>query len=207
MSKLSLFDPFDIINQALMLAKHLPVGRVWSAGFNPDSNLGKLIKGLAIEFYRLEVLTQKISAEFDINQTNELLLEWEKSVGIPDDCFSTNTSLEQRRLQVLEKFSNFGGVQKAEDFERVAAVFGYTVTVIPASTTVSYPLFPLTFPLSFNESMTMVRHTVYIQYTGPMAEFFPLEFPIPFQIPIEPFLSCIFDKLAPANVKIIFQYA
>lgn len=203
MTNLDLFNPANIDDQAQMLANHLSVGRVWSSAFDPDSNLGKLIKGLAIEFYRLEVLTQKISVEMDINKTNDLILEWEKSVGLPDDCFSTNINIETRRLQVLQKFSNFGGVQKASDFVRVAAVFGFTVSVTPAS--LKYP-FPLPFPIMFFGSDRDITHTILVAFVGQTSvdEPFPLPFPYTFGSGSRGFLQCIFDKLAPANVRILF---
>lgn len=203
MPQLNLFNPINVDDQAAMLAYHLPIGRIWSAAFDPDSNLGKLIRGLAIEFYRLEVLTQKIATELDINQIDELILEWEKSVGIPDACFSINTDLEARRLQVLQKFSNFGGVQKASDFVRVAAVFGYNVSVTTASP--DY-LFPLEFPILFFGSVREVTHTLLVAFIdNPSGEtFFPLDFPLPFQAGAQAFLQCIFDVLAPANVRILF---
>lgn len=203
MSNLELFNPINIDDQAAMLAYHLPIGRVWSAAFDPDSNLGKLIRGLGIEFYRLEVLTQKISVEMDINQINELILEWEKSVGIPDTCFSINTDLEARRLQVLQKFSNFGGVQKASDFVRVAAVFGFNISVTPA--TPDY-LFPLEFPILFFADVRAVTHTILVAFIdNPSGEtFFPLDFPLPFQTGAQAFLQCIFNVLAPANVQVLF---
>lgn len=203
MTKLDLFNPANTDDQAQLLAYHLPIGWIWSSAFDPNGNLGKLVRGLAVEFYRLEVLTQKITTEFDINQTNELLLEWEKSVGIPDDCFLTNTDLVTRRLQVLQKFSNFGGVQKASDFVRVAQVFGYNITVTP---TTPESLFPLEFPIIFFADVREATHTILVEFIDPPAgeEFFPLPFPLPFNKGAQVFLQCIFNVLAPANVQVLF---
>lgn len=182
MAKETIFDPGTQEDHAFMLAKHMPVGRAWSNAFNPDSEMGKLIKGLAIEYYRLSVVTQKISTEMDINQTTDLITEWEKSVAIPDDCFTNIGSIEQRRLQVREKFANFGGVQTVADFERVAAVFGITATVEAGAAT----------------------HTIEVTIISPIGELFPLDFPFPFGSSGEAFLQCLFDVLAPANVQVIF---
>jgi uncharacterized protein YmfQ (DUF2313 family) len=202
MTKETIFDPGTQEDHVFMLAKHMPVGRAWSNAFNADSNIGKLIKGLAIEYYRLSVMTQKISTEMDINQTTDLITEWEESVGIPDDCFSNEENLERRRLQAREKLANFGGVQKVEDFERVAAVFGFTVDVRPASST---QIFPYTFPLTLYDSSRDLRHTIEVEIIGGVAgEIFPLTFPFTFTEGGESFLRCIFEALAPANVNVIF---
>ena len=202
----TLFNPYSINENAMMLARHLPKGKVWSSGFDQDSNIGKLIKGLSIEFYRLEVLTKKISDETDVSKTDELLTDWEKSVGIPDNCFDTTPSIEDRREQVRQKLSNFGGVQKAEDFVRVAELFGFDVdvTVIPGST---IGMFPLVFPVIFFDSTRSATHTIFILITSTVEgdDFFPLEFPLPFSSGGTSFLQCIFNVLAPANVQVIVK--
>lgn len=200
----SLFTPESIDEQAIMLAHHVPIGRVWSSAFDRNSNLGKLIRGLGIEFYRLQLQTQTISTEMDINKTTELIEECEKSVGIPDDCFSTNVSIEDRRIQVRQKFSNFGGVQKAEDFVRVADIFGFEVRVTPTGGQLG--TFPLVFPILIFDSARSATHTMFVEilnYSGSDIEF-PLEFPIEFSSGGTRFLKCIFEVLASANVQVVF---
>lgn len=199
-----LFNPFSIDEQALMLAYHIPIGRAWSRSFDPSSNLGKLIRGLGVEFYRLQVLTQKISSEINLNVANELLIEWEKSVGIPDECFSTNVTIEERRNQALLKLGNFGGVQKSSDFVSVASIFGFDVRVLTGSIRGT---FPIEFPLIFFDSTKSARHTIIIEILNAVESdtFFPLPFPIPFSSGGTTFLQCIFDVLAPANVNIIIK--
>lgn len=201
-TKLNLFDPYSVDEQALILASHLPIGRVWQKAFLPDSNIGKLIRGLGVEFYRMQVLVKNASDEIDIEQTNELLIEWEKSVGLPDSCFTTNVSIAERRKQIEEKFTNFGGVQIAEDFVRVAAVFGFNIEVFPG---IHFGGFPLSFPITFFDSTKSAKHTIFIIILGELAgdAFFPLPFPIPFSSGGSTFLECIFNKLAPANVNVV----
>ncbi len=202
--KHTLFNPHTVEENAYLLASHMPMGKFWSNAFKPDTNFGKLILGLAMEFYRFEVLVKKLYGEMDINQANELLIEWEKSVGLPDECFSTDVPIEQRRLQGIQKFSNFGGVQESEDFVRVAAVFGFDVTVSPLS---SLAVFPLSFPIWFAGSPKEARHTILVIMNGDLSgeDLFPLPFPIPFSSGGRNFLQCIFDVLAPANVNVIIK--
>lgn len=229
---LDLFNAGTIDDHAFILAKHLPTGKFWEAAFDSESNLGKLVRGLAIEIYRLAVLTGKVSTEMDINQTNELLLEWERSVGIPGsgvfldpepelafplpfplqfstpskfEGFTTNKSLEDRRTQLLQKFSKFQGVQTAADFVRVAAVFGIEIT-ITAGTSFGW-LFPVPFPLKFTSfDEKEVAHIIVVDIIDPLPgnELFPLPFPIPFALSSKSFLKYIFTILAPANVYVIY---
>lgn len=202
--KNTLFNPHTVDDNAFLLARHLPQGRLWANAFNPESFFGKLILGLAVEFYRFEVLVNKFYGEMDINQANEMLIEWEKSVGLPDNCFDTTVSIEDRREQVRQKFSNFGGVQKAEDFERVGAIFGFDLTVTPYTLSA---VFPLLFPVVFASSSKEAKHTIFVVINGDLSggDFFPLPFPIPFSSGGRNFLQCIFNTLAPANVNVIIK--
>lgn len=174
----------------------MPQGRLWEACFLKDSNLGLLIKTLAIEYYRLQLLIEKFSTETDIRQTIDLVEEWEKSVGIPNACFTVKgIEIETRRKQIEAVFSNFGGVQLAEDFERVGLFFDYTINCKPGSdiTSGSYT----------DEEKT---HMILIEITsGVSGDFFPFTFPFTFGVSGATFLQCIFDMLAPANVEVLIE--
>ena len=200
---MKLFDPQSKEQNATMLAKHLPKGRVWSGGFDGATNLGKLILGSGVEFSRLQERTKNIAREMDINETSDLIQEWEKSVGLPDDCFGTNVDIEERKLQVLQKLSKYGGVQKAEDFVRVASVFGFDIRVTAGGPVGS---FPLEFPLVFFDSARSATHTIFIEILNFVQSDvqFALEFPIQFSSDGTGFLKCIFDVLSPANVQVLF---
>ena len=209
---INLFNPYSVDENALLLAAHLPIGRAWERGFSPDSNLGKFLRGLAAEFYRLEVLSSDIVREMDINQTNDLLIEWEKSVGIPDQCFHSldTKTIEERRDAVYLKFSKFGGVQTAEDFVRVGAAFGIDLEVFYGAAGGGIG-FPMTFPTVFVSyaDYTEESHTIIVVITGTYttSDTFALPFPIPFSSGPVDFLQCIFRKLAPANVEVIVLYS
>ena len=116
-------------NERFLLAANLPGGLLWEGKFDESTNFGRLIKALAVEYYRLSLKAQELSDEMDIRQTTALIDEWERSVGIPNSYFSNTASLERRRAQVEQLFSNFGGVQTGDDLVRVAAFFGYNVKV------------------------------------------------------------------------------
>lgn len=201
----TIFNPHTLDENAFLLASHMPKGRFWESVFDKRTNLGKLVAGLAVEFYRLEVLVKEMSDEFDIRKTDKLLSEWEKSVGIPSGCLiTTGKTTEDRRKQVEAVFSNFGGVQIAEDFERVAELFGFTAKVISGSTVA---LFPMLFPITFSASTEEAGHTIIVDVSATTSgdTFFPLPFPIPFSGGGTEFLKCIFELLAPANVQVIIS--
>lgn len=200
--KEDLFKARTANDNTYMLAAHLPIGKAWSAAFNPESNFGKIVIGLAVEYYRLGVLTEEIAIEGDIQQTSQLLEQWEKSVGIPNACFPQGGTIAERRRNIEALFSNFKGVQTEEDFIRVAEEFGYTVTII---TGVEAGTFPLVYPIVFFSTTKSAKFTIVVTTNlGSSDEFFPLGFPLPFSAGGTTLLRCIFELLVPANVQIIF---
>jgi hypothetical protein len=199
-----LFRPLEKAKQGFMLAAHIPQGRIWTNVFNPESNLGKLMTALGIEHYRFQVLVEKVFTEMDINQATELITSWEKSVNIPDACFTISETIEVRRLQAREKFANFGGAQTAADFVRIAAVFGFNVEVNPGSEGAAYPL---PFPIVFGGTPKEAKHTIIVTVLDDISSesTYPLPFPLPFSTAGASFLRCLFETLIPANVKLIIN--
>lgn len=201
----TLFDPISIEDHHLLLASHTQPGKAWENAFNPDDDLGKLFFGIAVEFYRFQVLEKKLYNEMDIRQADELLVDWEKSVGLPNSCFNTTSETQLRRQQQVEQvFSSFGGVQLKEDFVRVAAFFGFDIDVRSGT---QVGTFPLQFPILFFATTKSAKHTLFIVLLdNPEADAeFPLPFPIPFSTGGRQFLQCIFDFLSPANVQVIIK--
>jgi len=58
----------------------------------------------------------------------ELLPDWESSLGLPDPCAGAAPTIQQRRAQVVARFSNSGG-QSIAYFEDFAAALGYEVSI------------------------------------------------------------------------------
>ena len=204
MPKYEIFDPYNVDEQVLLLRQHFPPGKFWEGILKYETNLGKLMLGLSAEFYRFEVLTRDFVNEMNIDKTNKIMIDWEKSLGLPDSCFPPTTDLTERRNAVKMKYSKFGGVQTAEDFIRIANFFGFDLVVQPGG---ALGMFPLRFPVLFFDSITSSTHTVFMQLKGRATAdtFFPVPFPIPFSKGGITFLRCIFTFLAPANVKVIIK--
>jgi uncharacterized protein YmfQ (DUF2313 family) len=207
--KETLFEPISKEDNFFLLASHIPSGKLTEGAFYKDTNLGKLIAGLALEYWKIQILNKKYSIQTDINQTIDLIEEWEKSVGLPNDCFPKGSdSLDFRRKLTEQVFSNFGGVQTTEDFQRVADFFGYSVIVKKTD----FARFPLIFPIIFVGTEEEISHTIWVEIiSGPDEEepFFggdDFKFPLPFGLLKKSFLQCLFDLLAPANVLVYIVY-
>ena len=180
------------------LAHFCPRGLLFSRVFDETSQLKKLLNGFGGELRRAEVAVNECYEQHDINKTVLLLEEWERAVGIPDDCFTTDAPLDVRRGQVIIKLAN--NPQKALDFERLADLLGFEdVTVRPLN--YDYYL-PHNVPF-FLHNGPKSHFIVVVQGTGVVASLPPYN--VPFGIKSgASLIQCVFDALKPANVLFIY---
>lgn len=111
------------------LANLLPSGRAWN-GKN-HGVLSLLLKGIAEEFLRFGKRSEDFKKELNPNFCNEILSDWEKMLGLPDECTpqSYELSAQERRSSVLEKLSNRGG-QSVQYIKNVCLSLGYPAEVV-----------------------------------------------------------------------------
>jgi len=201
MTNIDIFKPPETLDKAAdILSDHMPQGRAWGSKNIPGSNMRGIIRGLAIDFLKVQEQIYELSQQFDINLSIDLLPEWETSVGIPDDCIFDLSTLIERRENILGRFSKIPVVTK-EDFENLALLLtGLTVTVEPG---IDYEeVFPLTFPITFGEEGA--RFIMYVTFGASSESFtytFPFDFPAPERFDI---VKCVFARVRPANVRIIY---
>jgi len=190
--------------QAETLKAFLPGGRPFFAAGMDGTKLAALMHGLAVETWRAENLMNDITYEHQIDQTTLLIEEWEKALGIPDECFTTTVSLEQRRKQVIAKLA--ASIQTAEDFVAFASFLGYDITTIPGRDLGLFP-FERKFPIMFFDKPVSARYymlvTIYLDY---LPNVFPLNFPLPFGPEFAEGITCLLNKLIPVNVSLLFAY-
>lgn len=195
---MSRFNGGTIDDQQKSLGYALPNGKLFEAKNIPGSNLYLLIKALATEIWRLENRVNAFVDNYDIRITESLITDWEAAVGIPDDCISTEFTLEERRKHVIAKFLALGCSTEA-DFIYLANYLGYTVTIkqIGAFSDPPYdvPFYPVSFPHG--------RFVWIIEGEG-VAEFVP-PYDVPFDVNVgSTVLQCFFNKLKPANTLLYF---
>jgi len=196
-----LFARRDLEQYTDSLANYLPGGILFASKRISDSNFRKLLRGMAGELFRVNGLLKEYSEQIIPDQTVKFISEWEKTLGIPDDCFSGSGDLDDRRRDVLVKLSALG-VQTQQDFIDLALLFGIEVQITSGTETA---MFPITFPFLFFNSLKEARFTIVITFTVAASERFEYTFPILFGGEEIGILECLFGKLKPANCKIIFQ--
>lgn len=192
---------FKTKNITQSLANFLRSDKFFSAKNVTDSKLRKLLIGLALEIGRAEGKFQEISDEYDITKTSLLLEQWESALGIPDECFPVSSTNDQRRKNIQLKLTALG-VSTKEGFEALAETLGFSVEVLPGNDALT---FPYTFPFimtDVNSKWIMVVNAPASQATST----FPYIFPFNFGIDSTQILQCLFSKLAPAPVQVLFNF-
>lgn len=202
---MAIFQEHNKNEQAQSMANFLPNGRLWCAKNISTSKWRELLVGLGIELLKVERKMNEICTEHDINQTENLLTEWESALGIPDDCAALGSTIEERRTNVIAKLGS-NGVSTEQDFIDLAAILGYTITISGGNTITSWPW---TWPHVWVGSTKEGRFTMVVIFIGvnaPTTGAWPWTWPHPWTDDPTDILRCLFEKLKPANTVIIYQY-
>ncbi len=185
----TILDAPTLRNTLQQLSQHLPDGRAWGNKVVEGSNTFALLNSCAVAFNRVQIQIQKIADEFSIPMSEDLLPEWEESVGLPDECINTLATLAERRENIIFRLRRVPIVTK-EEFETLGtALAGVTVTVTPGT---EFDVSP------DSQSAFKLYVTFPVSQTG-----FPYAFPLPFGGFQSAVVECIFNKIVPANVVVV----
>lgn len=178
------------------LAHFLPSGHLFESKNIQDTNFRKLLRGFAGELFTAEGYIKTFDDEYSPLTTNLFLDEWERALGIPDDCFLGDGDNDTRRTHILTKLASLG-IQTAADYVALGVIFGKALTV-EALDEMSVPVIPVVFPDA--------RYIIVITGTELVGGVPPYDVPFTPQSGVS-ILQCLFDKLIPANCKVIFANA
>lgn len=198
---MSFTESHTLEQHAQSQADYLPQGKFWRAKNINDSNLRKLLRGLGASTKRQEDIYNQFWEELFIGTSNEFLDDFEKAVGIPDDCFDGQGTIEERRLNVQIKLVSLY-VSTEQDFIDLANLLGFIIAIIrPVED--AFPPYDVPFiPLGLKES----RFTWIIQGENLISNLPPYDVPfIPDGTDNGNILVCLFNKLKPANTRLIYQ--
>lgn len=170
-----------LAEQAKSLANYLPGGDVFASKNDPTAVTGQFVTALANELFRVDEDIRLYRQNIIPDETILFIDEWEKALGIPDDCFDGLGDIDTRRNRVLVKLASLG-VQTDEDFVALALLFGHVVTVTQGAS----------------------KFGIIITFTVVINNAFPLTFPFKFGDQTIGILECLFLKLRPANCIVTF---
>jgi uncharacterized protein YmfQ (DUF2313 family) len=191
----SILDAPSVEETLQQISQHLPQGRAWGNKLVDGSNTYALLRSCAVAFNLIQEKIEELAREFNINLTEELLPEWETSVGLPDDCVQELNTLQEQRENVIFRLRKVPIVTKAEFEELGTALAGTTVTVTPGDEV------DMT-------GTTESRFKLYVSF--PVASTgFEYDFDVgpPAGFPLGGFRNdlvfCVFNKIVPASVVVL----
>jgi len=188
--------------QARVLANYLRNDNLHEAKNKENSNLYKVLVGLAEGWLDFRNNANDIIDNYNINNSLLLIDEWEKAVGIPDNVFSVASDIETRRRNVLLKIAGSKAETK-EQFERIGEILGFNIQVEPAF---KYSKFTYTFPVLL-VSETSIPFVIVINIDKSLKpNGFPFTFTLNFSINPADILKLFFNKIKPSNTIIVFRY-
>jgi uncharacterized protein YmfQ (DUF2313 family) len=137
-------------SHARQLKQLLPRGSLWI--LEPGSTLSKLLLAISDELARVHGRGEDLVEEWDPSTTDELLADWERVLGIPEEGMTLATLAADRRLAVARKYVSRGG-QTPYYLLTLAALAGFPV--------VSYDeVSPYVWRLTVDVSAATVAYTL-----------------------------------------------
>lgn len=104
----------------------LPRGPIWRN--DPEAVLTGVLGALAPTYTRSTQAAAQVLVDGSPATTQNLLVEWEESLGLPDPCTVANPSILQRQAAVRAKFASRGSLTIGY-FVALAATLGFTITI------------------------------------------------------------------------------
>ena len=104
----------------------LPAGRAWPE--DSGTTLDSLVRAFASQFSATDRSASRLLDEILPSTTFQLLPDWERVAGLPDDCSVATSDVTIRRASLLAVLVTQATLH-ADQFVAVAARFGITITV------------------------------------------------------------------------------
>ena len=180
-----------------VLSQYLPSGIAFQSKNDTTSNLSAFLRGMAPSFSRMTGDLDTLKREVMPDNTVLFLSEWERALGIPDDCLPQSVDADERRKFIILKLVD-ENIQTNKDFVDLALnTLGLVVEV--QSGIIS---FNMGDPNSFGTEK-VARFTIVITFTG-TSNLFPFTFPFVFGSGDIAIMECLYSNLRPANCDLLF---
>lgn len=183
---------------------YLPSGDAFKAAREEGSNLRKLITGVMSEFLRMEFQITAMVDEWFPDTTETLISNWERTMGIPDDCFPVTSDLNERRENVIFKLAALG-LQTSSDFEEFGLKLGQDIKVRSGIDHMSVATggYGTELPVQAFSSVTLARNTIVVTEVTTGASF-DYDFDFTFIDRRKIMLQCVIRNTIPAHCDLRF---
>lgn len=109
-----------------MLLALLPRGLAWSRV--PGSRLASFFRACAVELGRVDSASHFLIDEIHPLTSIAALEDWERVLGLPDECLPSGNSLQERRTAVLARLRDQGRQDLAYWYD-LAVTLGYEIVI------------------------------------------------------------------------------
>ncbi|OQB05766.1 MAG: hypothetical protein BWY19_00791 [bacterium ADurb.Bin212] len=111
-----------------MLLDLFPIGIAWPR--DQDTDFYSTVDATAEEFTRLGLRSAELIRELDPRDSNESLPDWERMLGLPDECSRNvdDRTVQVRRDEILAKLTQVGSISK-QYYIDIAAQLGFTISI------------------------------------------------------------------------------
>lgn len=178
----------------------MPRGKVWPR--DADAVQTQALDGHAKPFATHSARANNLLVDAFPASTEELLPEWEETLGLPDPCAGEAPTIQLRQAQVLARFTAIGG-QSAAYFISLAATLGYEITITQFA--------PFRFGETFERPLYGVAWAFAWQVNAPTFSVERFQFGVdtfgdPFSYWNNNVLQCELQRYAPAHTYLLFNY-
>ena len=109
-----------------------PTGPAWGTpdgqAMSIDGPMARFTRALLDTFQWLYARAFKLARESSVSGVDELLPEWERDFGLPDNCAGSDGTIAER-IRALQAKVNSQAVVTPPDFIRVARSYGFEITI------------------------------------------------------------------------------
>lgn len=109
-----------------LLRQLLPPGTLYTE--DPASVLQRTLNGLGGELERADVAAAELPRDLDPARGTSSIPDWERVLGLPDECGPAPTTLDGRRGAILGRLLS-GGFLSRKTYIDLARALGYTIAI------------------------------------------------------------------------------
>lgn len=181
----------------------LPPGPAWDPDLYPLPD--RVVRAVADELARIDARANDLRAEMFPGSVRELLPDWERVMGLPDECLGHTAAAGERVREVVRRFADVGR-QDAPYFEEIARRLGYPDVRIAEWRTPRYGFarFGAARFGGWGCQFVWVVHLGVRRTVDPL--FGTAQFGVRFGASATDIVECVIRRYAPAHTVVFFEY-
>jgi uncharacterized protein YmfQ (DUF2313 family) len=130
LNPLNYIKKYGAVSVVRQMVDLMPKGAIWNIPYTPSSLWGALLYAFADEVAIWETDMTNLLIEAVPGLSTKLISDWERVLGLPDETYPENPTLEQRRALVHAKYTAKYSGLSIQFYLDLAETFGVTTLII-----------------------------------------------------------------------------